>query len=121
MTRWLIVGILLVAGLIAVWYFRDALMPPLEVVQKEVKEHLADKAVKDEAIKSLAQEIKRLSEQAAEAQRRARTAEAQAALERQRSAALVEQVGRLEAERRNRPVIASIQEGRDELAARLAR
>lgn len=119
--KWLIVGILLGVSLVAVWYFRHTLMPPLDVVQREVEEHLADKAVKDEAIKSLSKEIAKLSEQATEAQRRARTAEAQAALERQRSAALVAQVSRLEAERKARPVIASIQEGRDELASRLAR
>ena len=119
--KWLIVGILLGLSLMAVWYFRDTLMPPLEVVQREVEEHLADKAVKDEAIKSLSTEIARLSKEADAAKARARTAEAAAALERQRSAALVEQVGRLEAERKARPVIASIREGRDELAARLAR
>ena len=119
--KWLIVGILLGLSLIAVWYFRDTLMPSLEVVQREVEEHLADKAVKDEAIKSLSTEIARLSKEADAAKARARTAEAAAALERQRSAALVEQVGRLEAERKARPIIASIREGRDELAARLAR
>lgn len=119
--RWIVPALALAALGVTLWLQFGGALKGIDLgrVEEGVKELLDEKAVKDEAIRGLSQEIGKLRQEADAHRARALAERAARLAAEQRAAELLGQVGRLEAERRARPAIRSLEEGRDELANRL--